>query len=109
MPIFTYEDVTPSLIVNTTMQKRFIDGVHKQYLITANDGYVLHDNTGDWTEIDEITGDEIVKQAVYTGTVGCAASYDFAANPREFYAIPENEAPANQIFGDAGNNNHEIM
>lgn len=105
---FTYEDVNPTLIPNTTMQKRFIDGVHKQYLITPVDGYVLHDSVGNWTEMDPITGEEITKEAYYTGTCTCAASYDFTANPREFYAVPADSVPADQIFGGV-NNDHEVM
>ena len=105
---FTYEDVNPTLIPNTTMQKRFIDGVHKQYRITPVDGYGVHDSVGNWTEMDPITGEEITKEAYYTGTCTCAASYDFTANPREFYAVPADSVPADQIFGGV-NNDHEVM
>lgn len=105
--MITYEDVTPSLIPNTIMKKRLLNGVHKTYTITAADGYVLHDNAGDWTDIDPITGEEIVYKAFYSGTCTCAANYDFAANPREFYAVPADSVPADQIFG--GSNDHEIM
>lgn len=104
----TREDVVPSLIENTTMQKLLRDGVHIQYTIKAIEGYVLHDKVGDWTEMDEMTGEEILKEAFFTGTCSCAASYDFEANPREFYAIPESSVPADQIFGGV-DNDHEIM
>ena len=106
---YTYEDVIPSFIPNTTMFKRLRDGVPTTYAITAIDGYVLHDNRGCWTERDEMTGEEIVKHAFYGGTCTCSVSYDFEANPYEFYAVPENTVPADQIFGGGGNNNHEIM
>lgn len=106
MATITDELLVPTLIENTTMYKKYIDGIHKGYAITAIDGYVLHDNMGDWTEADEITGEEIVKKAYYGGTVTCGANYDFVANPREFYAVLESTVPENQIFGGV-NNNHE--
>ena len=105
---YTYEDVIPSLIPNTTMYKKLRDGIHTTYAITAIDGYVLHDNMGDWTEMDEITGEEIVKKAYYGGTCTCAASYDFTTNPREFYAVLASTVPTDQIFG-GGDNDHEVM
>lgn len=104
---YTYEDVTPTLIANTTMQKRLLNGVHKSYLITANEGYVLHDNTLDYTDIDPVTGEEVLVLGFTDNTKTCGANYDFTANSREFYAVPRNEVPENQIFG--GGNNPEVM
>jgi hypothetical protein len=92
---YTYEDVIPTKIENTTMQKRLLNGVHRTYLITPNEGYILHDN------IDEYE-DEFGERTLHfaRGTCSCAANYDFDANPREFYAIPESEAPENAyIYG----------
>jgi hypothetical protein len=119
---YTYENVTPSLIPNTTMQKRLLNGVHKSYLIAANDGYVLHDKANDYPEFDENM--EIIGQHLgyAAGTVTCGANYDFspvtvtdengvehtAYGSREFFARPESEVPADQIFG-GGNNDHEVM
>lgn len=105
---YTREDVIPSLIPNTTMYKNLRDGVHTTYVIAAIDGYVLHDKNRDWTEEDPITMEETYKLGYTTGTTTCPASYDFTANPREFYAVPESEVPADQIFG-GGDNDHEIM
>ena len=103
----TYQDVTP-VIPNTTMQKTFLDGVERSYLIAPVEGYVLHDKALDWTEIDEFTGEETAKQGYTGGTVGCGANYDFTANSREFFTVLETEVPADQIFG-VGNNDHEVM
>lgn len=91
----TYENVTPSLIENTTMQKRLLDGVHKQYLITPNENYVLHDTYCDsYAEYDE-NGNGIGEAILgfYSGTRTVAASYDFTANPRQFYAVLRTEVP----------------
>ena len=105
----TYEPVNPTLIENTTMQKRFTDGVHKQYLITPNEGYVLHDNMLDEVVDDPATGlptGEVILR-YYQGTRTVAASYDFATNPREFYAVLRSTVPEDNICG--GGNDHEIM
>lgn len=109
MMAFRYEDVNPTLIENTSMQKIFINDVHKQYSITPNEGYVLHDNAYDvWYDIEGNELTEPIKGYRRT-TATCGANYDFVANPREFYAVPENEVPADQIFGGSGNNEPEIM
>lgn len=100
----TYEDIIPSLIENTTMVKGLVDGVHNNYRITPFDGYVLHDNARDMPEYDPVTmmptGNVVLG---YTrGAASCRYNYDFEANPREFYAVPESEVPdpENQNFGD---------
>ena len=107
MAIITYENVTPSLIENTTMRKLLRDGVHQAYVISPVDGYVLHDNARDWTDNDPVTGEEILYRGYTTGTASCGANYDFVTNPREFYAVPEADVPADQIFGVTGD--HETM
>jgi hypothetical protein len=108
MAVVTREPVTPSPIENATVVKLFSDGVHRRYEITPNDGYALHDQVRDWTETDPETLEEIVVRGYTTGTASCAASYDFTANPREFYAVPADSVPADQIFG-GGDNDHEVM
>ena len=104
----TYEEETPSLIENTTMVKGMVDGIHSNYQITPVSGYVIHDKAADWEDVDPDTGDVLATHLGYKcGTVSCGANYDFVANPREFYAVPENSVPADNIFGVG--NNHEIM
>ena len=125
---YTYEDVIPSLIPNTTMYKKLRDGVHTTYAITPIDGYVLHDNRTDIHEEYDLEGNPIgdLVLGFASGTVTCAANYDFTATPTtitlngithnvnkvgayEFYAIPVDDVPADQIFGGVGNNDHEVM
>lgn len=102
---YTYEDVIPSIITNTIMRKRLRDGVHTTYTIEPADGYVLHDNLLDIIHPED-TG--LGTQLGYTtGTCTCVASYDFTVNDREFYAVPRDTVPKNQIFG-GGDNDHEI-
>lgn len=102
----TYQEVNPSLIENTTMQKRLYDGVHKQYLITPNENYVLHDSRLA-TDID-IDGNPIDPPlAGYTDTtITVSASYDFTANPNNIYAVLRSTVPENQFFGGGSNNDH---
>ncbi len=123
MPVFTRENVTPSYIENTTMQKVYMDGIHRTYEITPVSGYVLHDRASDWD--DPMTGYE---RGYTVGTCSCAANYDFTPRAvtvtdrngvsmevtgygdREFFAIPENTAPENNIFGGGDNEpEHEVM
>ena len=111
----TYTDIIPSPISNTTIRQSFNNGVAGAYVITPISGYVLHDNTRDWTEPVEVEDEygNIIEQDVsylgYTrGSATCGPNYNFTTNPREFYAVPEDSVPADQIFG-GGNNDHEVM
>lgn len=108
---FTYEDVIPPLIENTTMQKRLRDGVDYQYLITPNEGFVLHDARMDEPVYDMETGEETgeVVKIYRTSTATCAANYDFTENPWEFYTVPADSVPADDIHGVGGNTDHETM
>lgn len=124
MSVITYENITPSLIPNTTMQIRLIDGVRKQYIIYPVDGYVLHDNTLDEIEYDPETGEPIrtVKLGYYPIGRSCGYNYDFTPvtvtdengvthtgyGSREFFARPQSEVPADQIF-TLPDSEHEVM
>lgn len=113
MAVYTYEDVIPTLIPNTIMQKMIGNGVHVKYTIKAIDGYVLHDKARDYAYIDPETEEEIPKRGYTTTTSSCQAAYDFtpsqitiddgtvvtAYGPREYFAIPANAVPGDQIFG----------
>ena len=108
--MWNYPIVNPSLIENTTMQKGIDEnGVHRNYLFTPIPGYVIHDNESDYMGLDPVTGEDVLVLGYTRGTVTCGANYNFTANPREFYAVPESDVPdpENQIFGGGGN--HEIM
>jgi hypothetical protein len=120
--MFTYEDVIPTLIPNTTMQKKLNDGVFLVYAITPNEGYVLHDNAYDFSEPDPETGGIIPLIGYRTTTATCAAAYDFstaemvdeagntvlAYGSRQFYTKLASDVPADQIFG-GGDNEQEVM
>lgn len=106
---FTYRDIIPPIVENTVMKMKVNDGVDYVYSITAIDGYVLHDKRRDWTAINPDTLEETYMLGYASGTVTCPASYDFTANPWEFYAVPEDSVPADQIFGATPGNDHEVM
>lgn len=107
--VITHEEVNPSLIENTTMSLSFIDGTPSSYSITPISGYVIHDKAADFEDVDPDTGEVLAVNLGYKrGTVSCGARYDFIANPREFYAVPADSVPADNIFG-GNNNNHDVM
>jgi hypothetical protein len=98
MATVTYEKITPTPVPDATVEKMFRDGVHRQYRITPDDGYVLHNNVRDWTQIDEETGKETFCRGYSTSYSSVPASYDFNENPNELYAVPADSVPAEQIF-----------
>lgn len=94
------EIVNPSPIENATVLKVFSDNnVHRNYRITPNSGYVLHDKGYDVPIFDEEgneTGEFIPGYRRSTASVG--ASYDFAVNEREFFTVLASTVPEDQIF-----------
>ena len=110
MAEYTYTEVNPTLIANTTMLKRLVDGVEKNYLIEPIDGYVLHDSNYDTPVLDEEGNptDE-VEPGYRTSRASVPITYDFTANPRQFYAVPETDVPADQIFGGVTQPEPEVM
>ena len=96
------------IIENTTMEK-YVDGngIERVYIIAPIEGYVIHNNARDWTEIDPETNEEILFEGFTTGSVSVPITYDFVANPFNLYTKLASEVPADQIFG--GGNNEEVM
>lgn len=96
-------------IENTTIVPFYNkNGVHTQYSITPNSGYVLHDSRSDGVELDEFGNEVGVILGYVQGTVSVPASYDFTANPFQLYAVLRSTVPEDQIFGGGGND-HEVM
>jgi hypothetical protein len=85
-----YEDVIPSLIPNTIMQKCYRDNANFVYYITPRLGYMLHDKLMDFEKVDKDTtmptGE--IELGFRSSVASCAANYDFFENPREFYVVP---------------------
>ena len=95
-------------IPNVTITEKYYNGVLRGYDIAPDDGYVLHDKELDAPAIDEYgepTGETALGYT--TGSCSCGANYDFAANPREFYAVLRESVPADQIFSNDAE--HEVL
>ncbi len=111
-----YADIIPSLIPNTTMRGRSVDGgvTIRNVLIKPIDNYVMHDTGYDEYENYDDEGNPIgdVVLGYRTTEASCGYNYDFATSQvtdlngntvtaygsREFYAIPRSDVPENQIF-----------
>lgn len=108
-----YVDVEP-VYANTTMKASYNDeNVLRTYRIAPVEGYVMHTTSYDREVIDEETGTptgEIILGFIpYPASTSVPYNYDFAANPKQIYAVPADTVPENQIYNAGGNNNHEIM
>ena len=101
-----YEELIPSPIENATVTKGIVDGVHRNYNIEPNEGFVLHDKGYDYLVVDEITGEETLVLGYRRTVASCSKTQlvmdennNIVTNTREFYAVPEDSVPADQIFG----------
>lgn len=127
----TYEPITPTLIPNTTMEKMFLNGVHKTYRITPNEGYLLHDVNNDNEVFDEDgvpTGELIPRFGAGSRTIN--KNYDFTVTTpdtytytdengmevtinvtkigvNEYYTVPASIVPIDNQYGGSGD--HEVM
>lgn len=119
---WTFETATEITIPNVLVERGLLDGVHKNYRLSANDGYVLHD-----AEADNWDPDGNLVYAYSSGICSCGKNYDFstetlnvpdingntvavtAYGTRQFFAFPENLVPnpEDNIYG--GGNNQEVM
>lgn len=129
MANWTEETMSTPLVPNTTMVKRFLDGVLKVYKITPAEGYVLHDSRSDEEVLDPATG-EPTGEIIYryaTGTISVAASYDFTQVVPDtitdldgntiavnkigafgLFAVPTTAVPENNTYGGV-ENDHETI
>lgn len=105
MAVITFENATDIVLDNITVQRKYVDGVHTAYRLTANDGYVLHNPENDIVDEDMFTGEVTVIRSYYRQAT-IAARY--APNTWTWEAVLESTVPADQIFG-GGDNNHEIV
>lgn len=115
MATVTREDLIPSLIANTNMQKMFVDGVHTGYSIEAIDGYGLHDKDSDVQADGIVVIEPIICFGVGSMTVRKDYDFDNVVNgtyngvngviqvqkigAKKLFAIPLSEVGANNISG----------
>lgn len=128
---YTYEEIIPSPIENTVVEKMLRDGEHTSFRITVNEGYVLHDNRNDEPIFDD-NGEETGEHISFycSGSTTVWHNYDFADTENgtytyidengmevtipvvmvggfQLYTLPASVVPANQIYGSGGN--HETV
>ena len=108
MAVYEYEEMIPTPVTDAEVLKVYREGVHRHYWITPLSGYVLHDKNNDWMHTNPDTLEETYTLGYARGTCTCHANYDFEENPREFYTVPEDSVPSDQIFG-VYDPEHEIM
>lgn len=80
-------------IDNAVMQKRTNEnGDVLNYTIAPADGYLLHEQSHDEIVLDDKGNEtgEVIK-GYTSGLVTVLANYDFTKNPREIYAVKEDE------------------
>ena len=97
-----YADVIPSLVENTTTQKR-IDvetGKTLSYWIRPDEGYLIHTKEYDEPVYDEETMEETgeIRLGFTRGLVTVGHNYDFETNQREIYTISKNEIPEGSVI-----------
>lgn len=123
-----YGNYVTSPVPNTSLQELLINGVLKGYEIKAENGYLLHDKDLDMPEYDEnlgmetgniipwFTGGGTSVRLDYDYTTTTAGTYTYTdengnevtlnvtmIGAREFYTVPSNIVPSDQVLG--GNDN----
>lgn len=130
MAIITSGNYITSPVPNTTLLEKLRDGVLYYYEIAPTGGYLLHDKDLDIYDYDEDGNQTGLIEIWFTGgTTSVRLDYDFTnttqgtytytdengmeitipvtmIGEREFYTIPSNIVPYDQILGGGGNN-HE--
>jgi hypothetical protein len=126
-----YGEYITSPVPNTTLREVLMNGNLYVYHIQAESGYLLHDKDLDMPEYDENLGMETGNIIPWFtgGTTSVRLDYDFTTTTqgtytytddngmeiiipvtmigeREFYIVPSNIVPYDQILGGGGNN-HE--
>ena len=89
-----YEKLEKTLIENTETQKCIDnDDTITAYLITPENGFVIHTKFHDDVIYDENGNDIVEKTLGYTAShILILSDYDFDANPYEIYAVRKENA-----------------
>lgn len=121
-----------SPVPNTTLREYLRDSEIYCYMIAPTEGYLLHDKDLDMPELDEnfmetgnmtpwFTGGETTVLKNYDYSITTQGEYKYTdengneitipvtmIGAREFYTVPSNVVPSDQILG-GGDNDHEVM
>lgn len=88
---------------NITIERKYVNGLHKAYRLTANEGYALHSPSLDTETEDPMTGEKsIEKYYPPQATVNVVQPVE----TWDWHAVLETDVPPDMIFG-GGNNEHE--
>ena len=99
-----YTPETEITIPNITIERKYNDGIHMAYRLTANEGYVLHSPSLDVENEDDM-GNIVLEQYYYRQ---CTINVAHPVSTWDWHAVLESEVPADMIFS-GGNNDHEVM
>lgn len=121
-----------SPVPNTTLLEKLRDGVLYYYEIKAESGYLLHDRDLDIYDYDDDGNQTELLETWFTGGgTSVRLDYDYTTTTqgeykytdengmeitmpvtmigeREFYTVPSNVVPSDQVLG-GGDNDHETM
>lgn len=99
-----YELETEIILPNITIERKYVDEVHKAYRLTPYEGYVLHSPSLDVEITDPMTGETRIEQYYYRQ---CTTPVARPVSTWDWHAVLETDVPPDMIFG--GGNNHEVM
>ena len=106
MAVYTKKLSTEHNYPGISVYKTLKDGVLTGWEIRANEGYVFYDTTENIPEWNEELQEEVPVTYYYTIAV-LPLNFNFANFP--WVAVPRDSVDENYIFGDVGNNGHEVM
>ncbi len=86
------------ILPGITVTEKWVDGIFSAYRLTAQEGFVMFDQTAKHTTIDPETGKEIPIIYYYRQTT-YPARYSPAVWQDRWMAVAENTVAQNQIFG----------
>ena len=84
-----YELATELEFPNITVKRRIVDGIHKGYQVSADDGYVIYDATATNKEIDAETMEEIPVIYYFSGAF-LPSKFNFERFPYVAVKISDN-------------------
>lgn len=100
-----FELETEITLPNITIERKYVNELHRAYRLTANEGYVLHSPSLDSEFFDPMTGETRVEQYYYRqATVNVVQPVE----TWDWHAVLESSVPPDMIFG-GGNNKPELI
>lgn len=105
MATINYELATDIILPNITVERAYVNNELKAYRLTANAGYVMYRTDANDVTIDPDTLEEIPITYYYRQA---SMNVRVPIENWTWVAVPESDAPADNIFG-GGDNDHETI